>query len=958
MAVRDALVKRAETAERKVEAMNETAKLLGTAEAKVVKLSTEAAASECAAKETATTRTTLTKKNKELESIIHSLREKVLSLELQESSLAATLQESEKRETDLKQHLSNSRACDEALEEEMRAALAAAGRSAAAVEEMSRNAESLRSKLEVTETGMRTLEVLSNRLGMELEESNERLKASQGSNKAREVNIRELREEIEDSENRLLAASAEQMDMKRALSDLRQEVVTEREQRIALEECIGAREEDASSTVKEVHGLQAQLDAAAANVKILEASLEDSIANSDTIQRRLGDALAEGVEYADSAIRSEERLRNSEADCAALWGECEEAKNQLSAAVEQRKVVQERLQESAKEVERLRACLCKTELRLATTVGEGEELEDELAGLREECNSAKESLEGVREKYATMSSEARVLKSSLDDSRATVARLTTELDVANSRLAEAGAEEDCLSKQLAESEEKVDGLRIELEEAIAKVDTGATGYVEMEVKVGKTESICEKLKEALSSVEAQLVDAAAYGARTQDEHFEALAKSTSLQEELSEFRDKLSDMAERNQALEERLAQSDASSAKIAEAADLKEAERADAIDRLEMQLAESERARSTLQRTEDCWQKKIDEVIAERRLLENRLGKSQANSARATDSLVDTISHLEAEVASGELVRQELEVSQAEAAVLMEELRDANDQLAAAAADAVGVERKLAESEGECQRFEGRLHEAILEVTRLTERIAVKEADAKARRQSLANDIAKRGAKEERGKQLEKDVHKKDKVCAELRDMLKSSMEAVNAAAARTQVLEKGLKDSEVEAARLKIAVEIRDAKIDGATITVAEQAVKIDTANATVAEQAAKIADLEGQHVRILRAVDDIEASHESDNGTNVQLKKSLADIHGMGMELGDKLAVVILERMEALAKVEVANSALEASSAGMRTLERDLEISEARVKEAEEERNTCIKERDALLDVRGVSERMCVE
>ncbi|CAM9377463.1 unnamed protein product, partial [Sphacelaria rigidula] len=162
------------------------------------------------------------------------------------------------------------------------------------------------------------------RLRAELEECRASLEKSKESSSVHESSVSELRDALQDAEKRLQEATAGGADTVCALSDLKGEIVAEREQRSTLEERLEESE-------KTVFRMTAQLAAAVENVKMLEDSLANSVANSEALQQRLGDALAESVEYADASIRCEERLRDTEADCAALWAEREEAKNQLSA---------------------------------------------------------------------------------------------------------------------------------------------------------------------------------------------------------------------------------------------------------------------------------------------------------------------------------------------------------------------------------------------------------------------------------------------------------------------------------------------------------------------------------------------------------------------------------------------------------------------------------------------------
>ena len=96
----------------------------------------------------------------------------------------------------------------------------------------------------------------------------------------------------------------------------------------------------------------------------------------------------QSVEYADAHTRSEERLRNSEADCAALWEEREEAKERLCAAFVEGRALEERLDEAAADALQLRQALEDTQTRLAAAdkeVQEASGMKTELQGMVDRC---------------------------------------------------------------------------------------------------------------------------------------------------------------------------------------------------------------------------------------------------------------------------------------------------------------------------------------------------------------------------------------------------------------------------------------------------------------------------------------------------------------------------------------------------------------------------------------------
>ncbi len=109
---------------------------------------------------------------------------------------------------------------------------------------------------------------------------------------------------------------------------------------------------------------------------------------------------------------------------------------------------------------------------------------------------------------------------------------------------------------------------------------------------------------------------------------------------------------------------------------------------------------------------------------------------------------------------------------------------------------------------------------------------------------------------------------------------------------------------------------------------------------EAARREAELEAERAaeseRLHRVLDDIEADHAAGNRTVAELRQGLADVHGIGAELGEKLISVVTERNDILARLEVADGALAASAADRRRLERELEASAAAAEELRREKD----------------------
>lgn len=109
-------------------------------------------------------------------------------------------------------------------------------------------------------------------------------------------------------------------------------------------------------------------------------------------------SIFQGVEYADAHTRSEERLRDSEADCAALWEEREGAKERLCAAFNEGRALEEKLDESVAAAFELRQKLEETEARGVVAVKEAEVARNELGASRCEVSDMKAELEAMTDR--------------------------------------------------------------------------------------------------------------------------------------------------------------------------------------------------------------------------------------------------------------------------------------------------------------------------------------------------------------------------------------------------------------------------------------------------------------------------------------------------------------------------------------------------------------------------------
>lgn len=271
----------------------------------------------------------------------------------------------------------------------------------------------------------------------------------------------------------------------------------------------------------------------------LQASMSVTANSIVDLQQRLGDALTEGLEYADETIVSEERLRGSEADCAALWDELQEAKEQLRLAILEGRDLASRLDKSAEETDRLRGALREAEFRLKSATEGSEELEEDLASSQHQCALLTLELEKVRGKHADISSEARLLKASCEEGRVEIARLREELARAVSNSGHTDVMQDYLSVKLAVSNGHKYSITKNQAGAHVQVETRTGNYVMLEAKLREAKLATDHFRSSLESTQMIVSEVQSDAQRSRFDLEEALRKYADLQERLREADDRL-----------------------------------------------------------------------------------------------------------------------------------------------------------------------------------------------------------------------------------------------------------------------------------------------------------------------------------------------------------------------------------------------------------------------------------
>ncbi|CAM9751345.1 unnamed protein product, partial [Ectocarpus fasciculatus] len=577
------VVKRAQAAERKAATVISDAGRLEEAEAAASRLGAEVAAAALEAERAEAARDDLRQRKEELASHAKDLEDRIDELVKEKAEIEYQASEAKKREEALLRDKDDLRAANEASEARLREAKAASESSSAAAEEAARRVESAGVELAAARDKGSELSALAARLETDLLGRGEELRESEDGNAALRREAAALRGEGEELAARArglegelagaawgLEAAAQEAEARAAeMSEaeaelgeraggaaLRQELESTKEALAAaegasssLEERLGASERGAQRLARELAGAEKGLESARESVACLEGAVAQGAADAESLRQRLGDALAEGVEYADQHTRAEERLRSSEADCAALWEEREEAKARLCAAFVEGRALEEKLDESVAGSERLREELGRTEARLTAAAREAEEAGNELSASRGEAAAMKGELEKMTDMFTTISAEARVLKASGADVNAEVSRLQAELEGKESRLADCAKREEGLRGDLASSEGLRGAARFELAAAQAALNTGAEDFVALERRLCEAELTCERLRSGVETTEmemseARLSETSAGGAALEKSLRRAEAGRAAAAVAAASYRDRLEEAAE------------------------------------------------------------------------------------------------------------------------------------------------------------------------------------------------------------------------------------------------------------------------------------------------------------------------------------------------------------------------------------------------------------------------------
>ena len=909
ISARETLTKRAEAAERKASIAETGVARLDAAEAEAARLKAEREDARKAAEQAAAKRISLQTENDSLKSQVLGLEEQIkgyLDKDVEhDGAMVAVAAGSGGREEDLERRVRELEAAHAAVQEELTDARVSLDRNMEDKEEASKRVESTEAELAAASYGARSLEKLASRLWSELEASKGDLTASEDSRKALKESMEMLGEDWEErarilelkleackgdlnaseddsraltermhmanadweerarmleadreaaraamifakeegtaaGEVKMSAVESDRDDLRARLERAEIQAAAGLPEKLKLEEALDKEKAKREEMKRELASAKEALDGAVRSASSLEARLaerdsengrlkrelddawsqlvsrDDSrykreISHADnadsiaSLQQRLGDALAEGVEYADQAILSEERLRSSEADCAALWGEREAVREQLRVALLEGRELASKLEGGLEETARLREALQQAEARLTSAVEDGEELEEELAASQDKFALAQKELERARERQADACSEVRLLKASCQEDKEELTRLEQELARAEAGRADAVAEKERLRTQLSLTSKKQKRfIQKEVPTSVhAHVNIGADDFATLEAKLFKAESTSDRLRSSLESTEMEMSEVRADSQRSRFDLEDALRKCTNLQERLSEVNDQL----------------------------------KAEASGR---------------RRANECLSRSVKRIAE----LERALHEAERRHVSTVTS------------------KEELD-----------------EKLKEVAADNVRLQESVTACEGIVEGLRGSLAAALAD------------------RETLANHVVR----------LEADIEKGAEDCKALRKTEKAVVEKVERSATT-------LKAIDAEAVRLRCEIAAKDAELAQVRVRLEDTTGRLEAVKALAEEQESRSVEYEVEGARLMEVLDGIEADFTAGRETTADLKQDLADVHGIGVHLAERLAYVVSEKNKIADKLDVAAAALVASAAHRRRLEREFETREA--------------------------------
>lgn len=815
---RESLTKRVEAAEHRASIAEANYERLKVTEAEAEQLKLDVENARKIADEAAATSSCLQAENYSLTSRVLGLEERVKGFLEKEAELTTALAAAVRREEELEQRrVKEVGGIKASLEEELKEARASVNRSIAIAEEASRRAEAIGSELKATKFGARPLETLTSRLWSELEackgslsareeekiglvermdmlhaDWEERLRMletepevsksapEENDETVVEIDLRSIgsnqdgmRVRLERGEIEASKFMAEKLSLEKELAGektirgkLELEVASAREalrdgarRGASLEVNLAERESETWRLRREMGELRSRLASSDEMRKRLDATISAKAHSITELQQRLGDALAEGVQYADQAIVSEERLRGSEAEYSALWREREEAREQLRVALTEGRELASKADKSESETVQLREALKKAEFRLASAVGDAEELEGELAASRDQYAISKKELEKAMDKHADACSEARLLAASCEEGRAEIARLKEELARFESERGQADAKREGFWANLAMNKKQNDSTKKILTEKDTQVhgDRVADNDSVVEIRLREAELSAERLRSALESTEMTMSEVQADAQRSRFDMEDALRKCTDFQERLCEADDRLRSEAADRQHTEEALSRSASRIAELEQAlgkAELQRNSAADRVFRLEADVEECSSLRKTgiavvekavrSAATLKAFEVRVGELTSEaemlrqvvvskdveleeaRARLEETAGRLENTTGRLeemTGRLQETTAHLKAANSFAEEQKSKTVEYELEGSRLMELLEDIEADFAEGKETTEDLKQDLADVRGMGVNLAERLASLVAEKNEIEQRFHVAEA-------------------------------------------------------------------------------------------------------------------------------------------------------------------------------------------------------------------------------------------
>ena len=696
-------------------------------------------------------------------------------------------------------------------------------------------------------------------------------------------------------------------------------------------------EKEKSAADAQISALEAQLknaqdtnSQAQSQLASARQEVEDAIqkAESATTQCQAAEAKAEGLQEALASLRGElSASRESSQANAGLQDELDKA----SARIEELHTINKKLATEAETLREADAAAKQAALRDADATSR------EAASREKELQAAQEARDEAQGRVAKLESDVLGLKTQVSDlstdlgkAHAELDRLTAELGVHSSAQSAAAASATQLQSILDEKDAQIDQLKKDakraakeaaktqasLEEALESATSAAE-----EAQASKT-----KAKDKLAKLKVSVGEAASALVETEDALRESQKQVAALESQLKEAKASI-EAAET--AARDKVGQ-ELSDEKAARAA----AEEALAEVRSDLELAQNRASRNEekVSAAQEAAREAAEVAAKEAKALELKLVASEQHASSAEDRCASVMSELGTLEAKIESLESQLEAAKKAAKTAVGEAETASKRAASAEAAVKEVTANLETTQASLTETRTSLLQAETALESTKSSAQELEETLGAVSAKLEREKTKRAALKEESRatisNLETELASTKSELLAIKDASSDAIVAAKAAESARDIAAAKAAESELKIQHLMELLETKDAEAEAAAKEGAKESVAAAKA-LEKAKEAAQDAD---------ELVQSLSAKLEKRNTKVAALKEKVT-------ELGDKVMEVETEAEEARASLAAATSAAASSraeaSASLESLKSELAsaveakaAAEARAEKAEDE------------------------